>query len=244
VDLAGEPSNRTASAEDLLNAFAKEDSTTKGFRPYRTAWQKSAFWAMAGLLAAAVAGLVLAYFVRRPWAHILLLTLLILTQCAAIVYQLALMLPGLREMVDAPSKTFLAPILNRTSIVRARIDALSRHPEWQLEILEEHLRLENSQMRSRLLLVAGPVETLGVLPAMAGTAAAFHGLGATWAAQSNGTWFDAAFVVLTGLYVIALVGVFVSHQADHYLMLVRMARKAREGRERSPSGGDSRRGST
>jgi hypothetical protein len=219
----------------LIREFIREDAAgPEGSHKnwwshlYKTNLQKWAFRFMAGALFFGIAALGPFFYWRTYWTRLAPVLFIFVAQLSACVYQLAIVLPDFWALISSPVRTFLTPCLDRADLDSARVGQLSRCPSWQLEFVENQLRLYMEHLKARLWFLLGAIEKVGVLPAIAASVGTLYSLRTTLMASVAEPWLQMGVVALTALYIMAILALFIIHRVEQYCLLLGMARKVKE----------------
>lgn len=207
--------------DSIFREFWEHDKNSKDKgKTYLTPFQKWTFWLMFGFFSTA---LILAlstkveiYYWQKPFALILVL----LAQLAGILFQLSFAFEAFK-FFKAPTRHFLEPITKSSVRDYELAEYFSRFTESQLYYVKERLLLESKHIHSRVSLLVGALDKVGIIPVLV-----------TWILASFKYIASGSIVFeqidwlvygLLGLYLISLPILFFIHQLERYLLLVNTA---------------------
>ena len=212
--------------EDVFKDIWEHDTKNKKpTRPYENRFQKWAFWLMVGTFALGLLVALSTKVVETDWQKITALLLVIVSQVVALVYQLSLALQSFRFFRE-PTRHFLQPLTLLAAQDYQLANGMVRFERNQLEYVLARLRLEISQMKARVGLLVGAVETVGLVPVAVTTAFSAYGFFADGKLRFQE--IDWIVYALMGLYVAVLPVLFFTHKLDRYALVVETAIKFKE----------------
>lgn len=189
-------------------------------KAYLNPFQKWAFWLMFGFFIAAIlvalSTKLEVFFWQKPTALILIL----LAQISGLLYQASFIFEVFK-VFKAPARHFLEPITESSVRDFELADSFSRFTESQLYYVKERLSLESKHMRSRVSLLVGALNKVGIIPVLI-----------TWILASYKYMADGSISFeqidwlaygLLGLYLATLLILFFVHKLERYLLLVNTA---------------------
>lgn len=223
----------------VMMALVGEDADAKNatvkwkFTIYKTSWQRWAFWLMVLVLAGLAVALGIAWGWPSRGASLAAVGFLLLFQLAGLNFCMAVSLSGLWEFLRAPVRAFLMPCLGDADRGPSRVGRLARFTYRELAFVEKHLALDGAHLKARWLLALGPVEKVGMLPAVVGSVAVLYKA----AAQVAPGYQSAALVLGIAAYSILLLFAFLAEvvvqRVQHYRLLLRGAMKLKDEEEKA-----------
>ena len=133
-------------------------------RPYHNKFQKYSFWAMVLLFVLAITVAISTKFIGPyAWQKLTALVLVALSQISALLYQLSFVF-GAFKILKEPTRHFLEPVTRSSAKDYDLALSLLRFDKAQLEYAKNRLLLECEQIKSRVNLLVGAIDKVGILP--------------------------------------------------------------------------------
>ena len=212
--------------EDVFKDIWEHDNKNKKpTRPYENTFQKWAFWLMVGCFLLGLVVAISTKIVSTEWQKITALLLVIASQVVALVYQMSLALQSFK-FIREPTRHFLQPLTTLAAQDYQLAKGMVRFERSQLEYVLARLKLEISQMKSRVGLLVGAVETVGLVPVAVTSAFSAYGYFADGKIKFQE--IDWIVYALMGLYVVVVPVLFFTHKLDRYALVVETAIKFKE----------------
>jgi hypothetical protein len=212
--------------EDVFKDIWEHDNKNKKpTRPYENTFQKWTFWLMIWCF---LAGLVVALstkVINTDWQKITALLLVIASQVVALVYQLSLALQSFK-FIKEPTRHFLQPLTAVAAQDYQLAKGMVRFDRNQLEYVLARLKLEIAQMKSRVGMLVGAVETVGLVPVA--VTSAFSAFGYFADGKIMFQEIDWIVYALMGLYVVVVPVLFFTHKLDRFALVVETAIKFKD----------------
>lgn len=205
--------------------WENEADQKKPARPYDNHFQKWVFWLMVDSLGL---GLLIALSTKifiSENQKLFSLLFVVLSQVLSLVYQLSIIFQSVR-VLKAPTRHFLEPVTASAAKDYQLAYNMQRFNLSQLNYALARLRLEVAQIRSRVGILIGAVEKVGIVPVALTTAFSAYG----YFADGKIAFEQVDWVVyaLMGLYVSVLPVLFFSHKLDRYALVVDTAIKLKQ----------------
>ena len=220
------------------NIWEHDGDTRKKARPYQNNFQKYSFWSMLLLFILAVTVAISTKFIGPfSWQKLTALVLVALSQVSALLYQLSFIFEGFK-ILNEPTRHFLEPVTQSSAKDYDLALSLSRFDETQLEYAKNRLLLECEQMKSRVNILVGAIDKVGILP-----------VAVTWVLAAykyfdKGTLFfsevDWLVYGLMGIYIVAVPILFFIHKLQRYILVVETTlniKKANKALQPTPKNG-------
>ena len=217
--------------ETIFQDIWEHDGSTKEkARPYQNNFQKYTFWAMISFFILAILFAVSTKFIGPlPWQKLIALVFVALSQISALLYQLSIIFQGFKVLKE-PARHFLEPVTKSSAQDFELATSLSRFEESQLEYAKNRLLLECEQMKSRVSILVGAIEKVGILP-----------VAVTWVLAAY-KYFDKGALVfsevdwlvygLMGIYIIAVPILFFIHKLQRYILVVETSLSIKEANKK------------
>lgn len=156
------------------------------------------------------------------WQKITALSFVAASQVVALVYQLSFALQGFR-FIKEPTRHFLQPLTALAAQDYLLAKGMARFERNQLEYVLARIKLEIVQMKSRVGLLVGAIETVGLVPVAVTTAFSAFGYFADGKIEFQEV--DWIVYALMSLYVVAVPVIVFTHKLDRYALVVETALK-------------------
>ncbi len=212
--------------EDIFRDIWEHDNKNKNpIRLYESSFQKWTFWLMVGSFSLGLVVALSTKFVDTDWQKITALLLVIISQVVALVYQLSFAFQSFRFFRE-PARQFLEPLTAIAVRDYRFAKDMMRFERNQLEYMLARLRLEIAQMKSRVGLLVGAVETVGLVPVAVTTTLSVYG----YFSDEKIKFQEIDWIVyaLMGLYVVIVPILFFTHKLDRYALVVETAIKLKQ----------------
>jgi len=194
-----------------------EQQHQKPIRPYENEIQKFSFIGMWIAFGAAIAFALSTRFYDIGELKLAALGLVVVAQIAAIVYQLSVALQGIL-VISQPALHFLHPLAisaQQDYELASKMSALNQH---ELDYAVKRLRLEISHIKSRIGLLVGAIETVGLIPISATTAFSLYTYFVDKKIEFTGLdWIVYAFMAF---YLAIISVIFFSHKLERYALAI------------------------
>ena len=195
-----------------------DGETREKARPYQNKFQKCSFWAMVLLFICAIIVAISTKFIGPySWQKLTTLVLVALSQISALIYQLSFIFEAFKVLKE-PTRHYLEPVTKSSAKDYDLALSLLRFDKAQLEYAKNRLLLECAQMKSRVNLLVGAIDKVGILPVAV-------------------TWFLAAYKYfdkgaldfgevdwlvygLMGIYILAVPILFFIHKLQRYILVI------------------------
>lgn len=155
----------------------------------------------------------------NAYLKLVAMVFVLLAQISAIAFQMAQLIPGLAHLRYA-AKDMVQPLVGAMPEELKWIDRLSKLKKHELDLIRDSLELTIKHVRSKVGMIVGAVETVGVIPAIGGSIVALHQF------QVSQPWFsyiEWAVVSVTILYAGAVFVASRTHKLERYALLARIA---------------------
>lgn len=153
------------------------------------------------------------------------LLFVVVAQVLSLVYQMAIIFQSF-QVLRVPTRHFLEPVTVSAAKDYQLASNMQRFNLSQLEYAFARLSLEVAQIRSRVGILIGAIEKVGIVPVALTTAFSAYG----YFADGKIAFEQVDWVVyaLMGLYVSVLPVLFFSHKLDRYALVVETAIKLKQ----------------
>jgi len=186
-------------------------------RPYENPIQKFSFIGMWIAFGSAIAVAFSTRFYDTGELKLAALVLVVIAQLAAIVYQLSVALQGIL-VIFQPALHFLQPLTISAKHDYKLASEMSEFNQHELDYAVKRLRLEISQMKSRIGLLVGAIETVGLIPVSATTAFSLYSYFVDKKIAFTGVdWIIYAFMAF---YLAIISVIFFSHKLERYALAI------------------------
>lgn len=187
-------------------------------RPYHNKFQKYSFWAMVLLFVLAIAVAISTKFIGPyVWQKLTALVFVALSQISALLYQLSFVF-GAFKILKEPTRHFLEPVTRSSAKDYDLALSLLRFDKAQLEYAKNRLLLECEQIKSRVNLLVGAIDKVGILPvAVTWFLAAYKYFDKGELDFSEVDWL---VYVLMGIYIVAVPILFFIHKLQRYILVI------------------------
>jgi hypothetical protein len=204
-------------------------------KAYLNPFQKWTFWLMFGFFGLAVIMALSTKIEIYDWQKPIALILVLLAQITGLLYQLSFVFEAFK-IFKAPTRHFLEPVTESSVRDFELAESFSRFTESQLYYAKERLSLESTHMRSRVNLLVGALDKVGIIPVLVAWILASY----KYIADGSIVFEQIDWLVygLLGLYLVTLPILFFAHKLERYLLLVNTAieikaNKSRQGTQKS-----------
>ncbi len=217
--------------ETIFQDIWEHDGSTKEkSRPYQNDFQKYTFWAMISLFILAILLAVSTRFIGPfPWQKLIALAFVALSQISALLYQMSFIFQGVKVLKE-PARHFLEPVTKSSAQDFELATSLSRFEESHLEYAKNRLLMECEKMKSRVSMLVGAIEKVGILP-----------VAVTWVLAAY-NYFDKGALIfsevdwlvygLMGIYIIAVPILFFTHKLQRYILVVETSLSIKEANKK------------
>jgi len=213
--------------ETIFQYIWEHDGSTKEkARPYQSDFQKHTFWAMIILFIIAILIAISTRFIGPfSWQKFIALVFVALSQISALLYQLSFIFQSFKILKE-PARHFLEPVTKSSAQDFELASSLSRFKKSQLEYAKSRLILECDQMKSRVGILVGAIEKVGILPvAVTWVLAAYKYFDKDMLVFSEVDWLVYG---LMGIYIIAVPILFFTHKLQRYILVIETSLSIKE----------------
>lgn len=201
-------------------------------KAYLNPFQKWMFWLMFIFFCIAILVALSTKVQVFSWQKPVALILVLLAQITGIFYQLSFVFEAFK-IFKTPTRHFLEPITESAVRDFNLAESFSRFSESQLYYAKERLSLESAHMKSRVNLLVGALDKVGIVPVLVAW------LMASYKYIANGTiafeQIDWLVYGLLGLYLVMLPILFFAHKLERYLLLVNTALEIKANKAMQPT---------
>jgi hypothetical protein len=189
-------------------------------KAYLNPFQKWTFWLMFSFFGVAMIIAVSTKVEVYDWQKPIALILVLLAQISGLLYQLSFVFEAFK-IFKAPARHFLEPVTESSVRDFELAESFSRFTESQLYYAKERLSLESKHMRSRISLLVGALDKVGIIPVLVAWILASY----KYIADGSIAFEQIDWLVygLLGLYLVTLPILFFVHKLERYLLLVNTA---------------------
>lgn len=189
-------------------------------KAYLNPFQKWTFWLMFGFFGLAILVAISTKIEVYDWQKPTALILSLLAQLTGLLYQFSFIFEAFK-IFKAPTRHFLEPVTESSVRDFELAESFSRFTESQLYYAKERLSLEGKHMRSRVSLLVGALDKVGIIPVLASWSLAYY----KYTANGSIAFEQIDWLVygLLGLYLVTLPILFFAHKLERYLLLVNTA---------------------
>ena len=198
--------------------------------PYQNKFQKYSFWSMIILFLLAITIAISTKFIGPfTWQKLTALVVVALSQVSALLYQFSFIFEGFKILKE-PTRHFLEPVTKSSAKDYDLALSLSRFDKSQLEYAKSRLLLECEQMKSRVSILVGAIDKVGIVP-----------VAVTWVLAAY-KYFDKGALVfsevdwlvygLMGVYIVAVPILFFIHKLQRYILVVETTLNIKEANTR------------
>ncbi|WP_459893753.1 hypothetical protein [Desulfothermus okinawensis] len=217
------------------NIWEHDGDTREKARPYQNKFQKYSFWAMILLFILAITVAISTKFIGLfSWQKLTALMFVALSQVSALLYQLSFIFEGFKILKE-PTRHFLEPVTKSSAHDYDLALSLSRFDVAQLEYAKNRLLLECEQMKSRVNILVGAIDKVGILP-----------VAVTWFLAAY-KYFDKGALVfsevdwlvygLMGIYIVAVPILFFIQKLQRYILVIETTLNIKTNKGLVPSRG-------
>ena len=189
-------------------------------KAYLNPFQKWTFWLMFVFFGLAIIVALSTKIEIYDWQKPTALILALLAQITGLLYQLSFVFEAF-NIFKAPARHFLEPVTESSVRDFELAESFSRFTESQLYYAKERLSLESTHMRSRVSLLVGALDKVGIIPVLVAWILASY----KYIADGSIVFEQIDWLVygLLGLYLVTLPILFFVHKLERYLLLVNTA---------------------
>jgi hypothetical protein len=155
-----------------------------------------------------------------PWQKPVALILVLLCLLSYIAYQISFIFEACK-IFKVPTKKFLEPVTKSAVKDFELAASFSRFTNSQLYYAKERLSLETTQMKSRVAMLLGVLEKVGIVPVLVTWILAFY----KYLANNTVVFEQIDWLVygLLCLYLVAFLALIFIHKLERYLLLINTA---------------------
>ena len=207
--------------KDLWEHEAKEKS-----RLFENNFQKVTFWVTLGSFFIALVIAISTNFIdHHNIQKLVAIGLVALSQLSALLFQLSFVFSGFRILKE-PIRLILKPLTKLAVRDYELALSMSRFDISQLNYAKSRLALESKHMKSRVNILVGAIDKVGILPVVV-----------TWVFSAYKYFHDNKLQFsevdwlvygLMGIYIVAILAFFFTHKIERYILVIDTAQNFKE----------------